>query len=301
MRIGLIVLAMALGAVSAYVWMYKKQIKSLSEQLNFIRRNDTNRQLELSLRAKEFQDLAKQLNAVLTQSRDERAALHKAEQAFKKAITNVSHDLRTPLTSVVGYIEMLENKKTTRVEREAYYRIAKDRIRHLVQMLDDLFELARIESDEYALQLEKINVCQIFVETIYLFHRDFIGKHAGPQLQLPDVPLYIIGDAQALQRILGNVIRNALTHGEGDFKVQVEKSNGKVRMQFQNRATDLEEPEVGKLFERFYTADASRRRKTTGLGLSITKSLVEMMNGEIMAEKREDAFVLTILFNLPAE
>ncbi|GGB46141.1 hypothetical protein F3157_08565 [Virgibacillus dakarensis] len=294
----IIVLVTALGVLSAYILVYKKQIESLSKQLDFVHHNDTNQHLELFLQANELQRLAKRLNAVLIHSRDEKVTLYKAEQAFREAITNVSHDLRTPLTSVVGYIDMLQDGKITDVERDEYYQIVKERIHHLVQMLDNLFEFARIESGEHALASEKIDVGQTFLETIYPFHYDFADKKAEPQLILPDVPIYIIGDAEVLRRIFENVIRNALTHGEGDFKGKIEKANGKAVIHLQNHAPNLQEQEIQNLFKRFYTTDPSRHRKTTGLGLSITKGLVEMMNGEIKAEKQGNEFVLTIRFDL---
>src|SRR5699024_8321809 len=155
---------------------------------------DTNRHLELSLQADDLQRLAKHVNAVLTHTRDEKVSVYKAEKAFKEAITNVSHDLRTPLTYVVGYIDMLESGKITVVERDEYFQIVKERIRHLVQMLDDLFEFARIESGEYALTHEKIDVGQTFLEIIYLFQYEFANKKAEPRLNLPEIPLYINAD-----------------------------------------------------------------------------------------------------------
>ena len=296
--VGILILVIALGVLSAYLLMYKKQIKSLVGQLDFIRQNDTNKNLELTLKADEFQRLAKQINLVLVNARNERVTLYRAEKAFKEAVTNVSHDLRTPLTSVVGYIDMLESGKITDVERDEYYQIIKERIRHLVQMLDDLFEFARIESGEFAPTFEKIDVVQIFLETIYLFHYDFANKKAEPQLELPNVPLYIIGDTEVLKRIFENVIRNALIHGEGDLKVQIEKTNAKAVIHFKNHAPGLQEQEIQNLFERFYTTDSSRHRKTTGLGLSIAKRLVDMMDGEITAEKEAENLVVSIQFDL---
>ncbi|GEL77653.1 sensor histidine kinase [Tenuibacillus multivorans] len=296
--VGIIILVIALGVLSAYLLMYKRQIKSLDRQLDFIRQNDTNRHLKLSLQADELQRLAKQINAVLVNARDEKVSLYKAEQAFKEAITNVSHDLRTPLTSVVGYIDMLESGKITDIERDEYYQIVKERVRHLVQMLDDLFEFARIESGEFEPASEKVDVGQTFLETIYLFHYDFSNKKAEPQLKLPDVPLYIIGDTEVLKRIYENVIRNALTHGEGDLKVKIEKTDGKAVIHLQNHAPDLQEQEIQKLFERFYTTETSRHRKTTGLGLSIARRLVDMMDGEITAEKKGENLVVSIQFDL---
>src|SRR5699024_174469 len=109
------ILVILVGVLSAYLFMYKRHMNSLSGQLDFIRHNDTNRHLELSLHADELQKLTKRVNSVLAHARDEKVMLYKSEKAFKEAITNVSHDLRTPLTSVVGYIDMLENGKITEV------------------------------------------------------------------------------------------------------------------------------------------------------------------------------------------
>jgi signal transduction histidine kinase len=118
-------------------------------------------------------------------------------------------------------------------------------------------------------------------------------------LQLPSHPLYITGDTEVLKRIFENVIRNALTHGEGDLAVRIEKEQDKVIIEMRNRAPALQEQEILKLFERFYTADLSRYRKTTGLGLSIARRMVAMLEGQIHTEKQGDEFVLTIQFEEP--
>lgn len=294
----ILILVIIVGLLSVSFLMYRKQIQSLEQQLDFIRRNDTNRHLELSIRTDELQKLAEQINAILRKAREEKVILYKAEQAFKEAITNVSHDLRTPLTSVVGYLDMLKKGKITDAERDEYYLIMKKRIRHLVQMLDELFEFARIESGEYKLIPEKVDAGQIFLETIYSFHYDFVAKNTEPQLVFPDGPVYINGDTEILRRVFENVIRNALTHGKGDLKVHIEKSNRKAVIQLQNHAPGLQNQEIQKLFERFYTVDRSRQRKTSGLGLSITRRLVEMMDGEIAAEKKNQYLVVSIRFDL---
>lgn len=296
--ISFIVVIIIAVILSVHILRYKKQLHDLVEQIEFIRENDTNLRLELFLHSNEFKKLVKQVNSILDEKREDKVASNKAEQEFKAAITNVSHDLRTPLTSIVGYIDMLKNQNVTSEDHEDYYEIVRGRVQYLVQMLDHLFEFARIESGEYMVSREKVDIVQTFVETLYLFHHDFSKKKAEPQLDIPEVPLYVSGDKDILRRIFENLIKNAFVHGEGDLSVSIEQIRGYASINVQNHAPSLNEQDIQYLFDRFYTSDPSRSRKTTGLGLSITKRLVDLLDGEVHAYKKEEDLVILVEFKL---
>jgi signal transduction histidine kinase len=245
---------------------------------------------------KQLNDLAIELNQIISDNKNERISITKAGQDFKEGLTNISHDLRTPLTSIAGYVQMLESEKISQQKKDEYYSIIRGRINSLVKMLDELYEYARIESDEYQLTLKKINVNNILTDVIFLFYNDFIAKGEEPIINIPAKPIYINADKDAITRVFQNMVKNYLTHGTGAFSISVEEVEEKVYICFKNKAPSLEHDDVEKLFNRFYTADKSRSKKTTGLGLAIVKNLVIRMNGKVEAAIANSYLTINIIF-----
>ncbi|MBZ2174292.1 HAMP domain-containing histidine kinase [Schnuerera sp. xch1] len=293
----IIILLLVIGVLSAYILLYKKEIRNIAKKLQFIKDNDTNMKIDLQIKMKEINELAIQLNHIIDYYKTEKIAISKAQHEFKEEITNISHDLRTPLTSIAGYVQMLESEKTSKEKKAEYYSIITRRIETLIAMLDDFFEFTRIESDEYPLQFEKVNVNNVLTNVISLFYHDFISKGEEPSIQMPSTPIYIYGDKDALTRIFQNLIKNYLNHGTGNISISV-KEEKHVCISFKNYALNIDNEEAERLFERFYIADKSRSKKTTGLGLAIVKNLVTKMNGEIEAYVEDSFLIIDVIFKL---
>ncbi|MCT8975267.1 HAMP domain-containing histidine kinase [Clostridium sp. CX1] len=293
-----IILILVIGVLFAYIFLYKREIRNIAKRLQFIRNNDTNRKVNLQIKAKEINELAIQLNHLINYYKIEKVAISKAQHEFKEEITNISHDLRTPLTSIAGYVQMLESENTPREKKAEYYSIIRRRIDTLIKMLDEFFEFTRIESDEYPLKLEKINVSNVLADAISLFYYDFLSKGEEPSIQMPSAPIYIHADKDALKRVFQNLIKNYLNHGNGNISISVKEEGNHVCISFKNYAPNIDNEEAKKLFKRFYTADKSRTKKTTGLGLSIVKNLVIKMKGEIEAYVEDSFLIINITFNL---
>lgn len=294
----IIIMFIIIGVLFAYILLYKREIRRIAKRLQFIRDNDTNMKINLQVKMEEINELAIQLNHIINHYKIEKTAISKAQHEFKEEITNISHDLRTPLTSIAGYVQMLESEKTSKEKKAEYYSIIRRRIDTLIKMLDEFFEFTRIESDEYPLQLEKVNVCNVLADVISLFYYDFISKGEKPSIQIPSKPIYIYADKDALTRIFQNLIKNYLNHGTGSISISIKEEEKHVCISFKNYAQNLDNEEAEKLFKRFYTADKSRTKKTTGLGLSIVKKLVTKMNGEIKANVEDSILIINITFNL---
>lgn len=290
----IIILIIVIGVLSAYIILYKRQIKDVVKSLQFIRENDTNKKINLQMNTKEINKLAIQLNHIINYYKIEKTAIEKAQHEFKEEITNISHDLRTPLTSIAGYVQMLESENTTVEKKAEYYDIIRRRIDTLVKMLDEFFEFTRIESDEYQMQIEKVNVSNVLADVISLFYYDFIAKGEEPNIQIPLAPIYILADKDALARIFQNLIKNYLNHGTGNISISVIEEGNQVGIRFKNYAPHIDNVEAERLFQRFYTADKSRTSKTTGLGLAIVRNLVTKMNGEINAYTEESNLIINI-------
>ncbi len=197
----IIILILVIGVLSAYILLYKREIKIIVNRLQFIRENDTNKEINLQTKIREINELAIQLNHLINYYKVEKIDISRAEHEFKEEITNISHDLRTPLTSIAGYVQMLESENTPAEKKAEYYNIIRRRIETLIKMLDELFEFTRIESDEYPLQLENINVSNVLVDVISQFYYDFLSKGEEPSIQIPSTSIYIHADKDALTRI----------------------------------------------------------------------------------------------------
>lgn len=294
----IIILVLIIGVLSVYIFLYKREIRNISKRLQFIRNTDTNMKINLQTKVKEINVLAIQFNHLINTYKIEKVAISKAQQEFKEEITNISHDLRTPLTSIAGYVQMLESENTPAEKKAEYYRIIRRRIESLIQMLDEFFEFTRIESDEYPLQLKKINVSIVLADVISLFYYDFLSKGEEPSLQIPSTPIYIYADKDALTRVFQNLIKNYLNHGTGSIFIAVKVEGNRVCIRFKNDAPNVDKAEAERLFERFYTSDQSRTQKTTGLGLAIVKNLVAKMHGEIEACVEDSSLVINMTFEL---
>lgn len=294
----IIILILVIGVLTVYILLYKREIRNIVKRLQFIRDNDTNKKINLQFTVEEINELAIQLNYIINYYIIEKISISKVQHEFKEEITNISHDLRTPLTSIAGYVQMLESEKTPKGKKAEYCSIIRRRIDTLVKMLDEFFEFTRTESEEYPLQLEKVNVNNVLIDVISMFYYDFISKGEEPNIQIPSKPICIYADKDALTRIFQNLIKNYLNHGTGNISISAKEEGNQMRISFKNYASNIESSEAENLFKRFYTADESRTRKTTGLGLAIVKNLVNKMNGKIEAYVEDSFLIINITFNL---
>ena len=282
------------GIASALLAMYQKQIRDFKEQIQFIKENHTNLTVTTKTSSKNIQELAEQINKVIEGHRKLEIELEKSNETFRKTITSISHDLRTPLTSANGYIQMLRKGDLPRQKEEQYIIIIEERIQVVKEMLDQLFEYARIESNELPFEERKINVNNILIDTISLFYEEFTKKNQKPNLEICNQACYIKGDEKALKRVFQNIISNSLIHGKGDFEIKLSKKNQQIKIQFKNKTDTIEPSDINQIFERFYTTDNSRSKKTTGLGLSIAKNFIDSMNGKISAALEGEEFKIRI-------
>lgn len=291
-------LGIALLFTLVYTLLFQHQIKNLLKQMQQIIDEDTNILLTTQAPFHDSDHLADEINSLIGKYKHTLRKVERSNRNFKEIITNISHDLRTPLTSAIGYMQMVESNSLSEPEKQEYLQLVHQRMITVRTMLEQLFELARIESDELVLQSDCINVNNVLRDTISLFYDDFLQKKITPTVSIPETAYTIIGDADALKRVFQNIIHNALVHGENDFSLTVKAKNHRCKMSFSNHTKLLDYSDIPYIFDRFYTADHSRSRKTTGLGLSISKRLVERMSGSIDADYKDELFSITVSFPL---
>lgn len=251
---------------------------------------DTNTLIDISYQDKTMRKLAERLNIELRKLRKERHRFNRGDLELKEAVTNISHDLRTPLTAICGYLELLDREeKTETVNR--YIKIIKDRVDILTQLSEELFRYSVIISTKDNIIQEHVVLNTVLEESIAAFYTALTERNIVPEIEIPETKVMRMLDRSALSRVFSNLISNTIKYSDGDLKI-VLSERGEVT--FSNMASGLDEIQVGRLFDRFYTVEAAR--KSTGLGLAISKTLVEEMNGTISAKYENSRLSIHILF-----
>lgn len=251
---------------------------------------DTNILIDISSSDKNVRRLANTINGQLRKLRTERRRFQQGDLELKHAVTNISHDLRTPLTALSGYLELLEQEeKSESVNR--YIEIMKDRVDILTQLSEELFRYSVIISTKDNITKEQVIINTVLEESIVAFYTVLTERNIVPDIQISEIKVMRMLDRSALSRVFSNLISNVIKYSDGDLKI-VLSENGEIV--FSNMASGLDEIQVGRLFDRFYTVEAAR--KSTGLGLTISKTLVEQMKGTISAIYENNRLSIHIFF-----
>lgn len=289
-----VILLAVTGILFLRLWSYRKQIRHITEELTVMEKEDTNYRLSSYCHIGQTEEMIGAVNRIAEKYRKEITDLRRENAAYRESITSISHDIRTPLTSAKGYIQMMHGGELDGGKREEYVSVVERRLEDLNGMLNQLFEYARIEAGEMESTPEKINAGNLFAETLSLFYDEFAERGCEPRVEISRTPCYILADRQAFIRIVENLIKNSLVHGNGDYQMSLTKEEAQVVIRVSNTTDSIEEKDVERIFDRFYTTDQSRSRKTTGLGLAIVRKFVMQMGGEVKASLEGQRFTITV-------
>lgn len=271
------------------LFLMRISAKEIEAQLAERFETETNTLISISSHDPYMQSLAASLNVELKNLRRERHRFQQGDRELKDAITNISHDLRTPLTAIYGYLELLEQEeKTEAVQR--YLSMIENRTEVLRQLTEELFRYSIVTSVQET-ALEEVNLNRALEESLLSFYGTMRQKSITPDIQLPEKPILRLLDPAALGRIFSNIISNALKYSDGDLSVRL-KPDGSIV--FSNTARTLTPVTAEKLFDRFYTVETGRH--STGLGLSIARLLTERMGGTIRADYKKDKLCILLYF-----
>lgn len=242
------------------------------------------------------EELLTAINALLALREREEGDYRRQEQAIRQQIANISHDLRTPLTSILGYLQLLEGEGLSSEERREYLSIVQGRARALQSMIVSFYDLSRLEGGEYPLSRERVDLYHVLSELVAEFYNDFGGFDMTVELRegLPAVT----ADPAGVLRVFTNLIRNALEHGRERMSILLYQEGGEVVSVFANDAPGLTPEDVTHVFDRFFTADKMRTGQSTGLGLAIVKALVERMGHTVTAELEGDLFRVVVRWHV---
>lgn len=273
------------------IFYMRKAIREIKRGFSEKLYTDTNTPIMLSSHDKLVSSLANDINVELKELQKQKHRYIQGDKELKNAITNISHDLRTPLTTICGYLNLLDKEeKSEHIARQLS--IIKNRTFALKQLVEELFRYTTIISDtENSVYTETV-INNVLEDCISSYYAIFKEKGITPNINLCEQKIVRSVDKTALLRIFNNVIDNAIKYSEGDLTISLFE-NGKIV--FSNHTSDLNEIQIGKLFDRFYTVNTAR--KSTGLGLSIAKALIEKMDGNISADYINNVLSIIVKLN----
>jgi signal transduction histidine kinase len=253
---------------------------------------DTNTLLSISSQDHKMRHLATDINQELRLLRRERRRLQGGNQELLNSVTNLSHDLRTPLTAICGYLDLLEQEEKSK-DVARYLAFIDGRVQALKQLTEELFRYSLILSAEKPLPLEPMPINGILEESLASFYAVLTAKGIIPQINLTEKPITRLLNKAALMRVFGNILNNALKYSDGDLTVTLDDSG---EITFSNTASCLTKIQVGKLFDRFFSVEEAK--ESTGLGLSISTALVDQMHGAIFAQLDEGRLTIRITLSV---
>lgn len=273
---------------------YKREFRRIKKEIN----NNLNDYVNIKTKSvdKDLEALVAEVNLIFDSKQKVVAEKNKREEELRASIANMSHDLRTPLTSIMGYLQMIRLENVSENDKNEYMDIVEKRTKSLQQLISSFYDLSRIEGNEYNFNYKKVNLSNILCENIAVFYNDFINNNIEPIIEIDENIKEIISDEGAITRIFSNLIGNMIKHGENFVKITLKQQDDVIITEFINKAIGLTEENVDKLFDRFYTVDKSRSDRNTGLGLYITKVLVEKLGYNIIAKIDNENLVIKIIW-----
>jgi len=259
-----------------YIILLNRDIRQLRRTLQMIERKRTNLRLTTTTSNKELRELAVAVNEMLEENQSRVRESERSSRELRQGITNFSHDLRTPLTSALGYLQLLQSNPLSEGKRQDYVKIVQNRLTSLNGLMKDLFDYTQLVEERVTPKLETINLTSLLQNQIANFYGEFQDKDL--RVKLDEVTT--IGDVQMMERILQNLLKNMVLHGAEVFEIKLEPG----KMVFANSIPTGANLEIERLFERFYTTDSARTGKGTGLGLPIVRELAGLQGKRVDAK-----------------
>jgi signal transduction histidine kinase len=282
----LIVFAGLAALACARLLILSREMRRLSDSL----KSDT-RKLTTTTGNASIEALCENVNASIDVHKRLAADVQNHEARLRESIANVSHDLRTPLTAILGYLELM---KSNPGKMDEYAAIIENRVAVLRELVEAFYELSVADDGTNELTLEPIDLNAVLTNCLLGNHALFENRGITPNVSLPNAPVYVQGDALALERVCQNLIQNALKYAIDKIDVSLTSDGGKVALKISNNTAHITDGDLPRLFDRFYTADKSRSGGSTGVGLYVVKVLVEKMGGSVAAELCGGIFTITL-------
>lgn len=289
LKVIIFILCIAIAALIMKICILHRAAKEIEESFADRIQTNTNRLIGICCNDRYMRSLAGAVNESLREFQAQRRQFLSGDAEVKNAITNISHDLRTPLTAIYGYLELLAQEEVSETAAQ-YIKIMKNRAEMLRKLTEELFDFSVDASAELELKKEAVDINRVLQESIAAFYTDFTESGISPNIRMTENKIVRQADSAALSRVFANLLSNVIKYSDGDLDIVLSESGEII---FANTASALTNIEVGRLFDRFFTV--ANARKSTGLGLSISRLLIEKMGGKITAEYENSRLILRVL------
>ncbi|MBS3202645.1 MAG: HAMP domain-containing sensor histidine kinase [Clostridiales bacterium] len=260
-----------------------KEIKNIVRQLEDYNNFKTRKKIDINLINKNIEGLAQSINKHIEISKKLQIKQLNSEEELKSMISSISHDLRTPLTSIRGYLQMLKKTDISDAKRDKYLAIADNRAKDLQELINQFFMFSVIEDSKYNMQLESVDLKEVFIEILTSFYDEFTSKNIEPIIEICDSEISVLGDYASIKRVIENLMINISKHSKGNVKITINITNNYAELIVIDYIYNNSDIQIERLFDKFYKADKARKVNSTGLGLFIVKKLMLKMNGNVEA------------------
>lgn len=262
----------------------KKQISEMSDALADVKDGNGNRRI-LSASNELIAPLTYEINDIIVSYENRLSAFRQTDETNRQLMTSLSHDVRTPLTTLIGYLDAAHKGIVTGKDRDDYIETARRKAHDLKEYIDVLFDWFKFNSDEFAMEINTIEAGELTRDILIDWIPIFEDKQIEYHIDIPEQPFRVKLDTDGYMRILNNLIQNVIAHSRADkIKISLSKQSGNMKILLADNGTGIEKEDLKHILERLYKCDKGRSEKGSGLGLSIVHQLVEKMNGTIMAE-----------------
>ncbi|RDY27671.1 sensor histidine kinase [Romboutsia weinsteinii] len=267
----------------------KKQLRKINKLIS------SKERINVILNDKEIEDIAQSFNIILQEQKQLEIDIKNREEKLKQSISDISHDLRTPLTAIRGYITLLEN--CTEEERDTYTSILSKKSEELSNLLNNFYELSIFDNDSYEIHMKSIDIVEVIMETVISNYALIKNKEIEIDNRLISKSIEVQGEETVCARIIQNLLSNAIKYSTGYVSIELEEFDKYAIFTIRNSVLDLTQDDLKYLFDRFYTVDKSRNRSGSGLGLFIVKVLLDKIDGEVHeVSLNDDILSISILF-----
>lgn len=282
-----------------YIYFLKRQIRQLKQEIkNVPDRSSFGGRLYLDFREQTLLELVDELNEMIDHFEEKNRQAKQMEENVKLSIAGLSHDLRTPLTAVNGYIQLLQ-ATSDETKRANYYQVIEQSVNRLLDMTDQFYELARIETNQKEVELTSITLNKVVEETFLSFYEQFEEKNIDLDFPENYRETTVVADQLMLRRVIQNLIQNIIRYAERKAEIRFEYEKDFIVLIVKNDIKPNSKVAIDKVFMRFYTEVSSRiNTESSGLGLYISKKLVEKMNGRMAARLEDQKFIIEIYLPL---
>lgn len=279
--------------------MLKREIKNLTNQMKMLADGSTEKMLDLSLIDSDLEQLAGVLNQYNEKQRYTVACALQHEEHLKESVANISHDLRTPLTVILGHLQLLQRLDLTD-EQAKRVNIVLNKADRMNTLVENFYEISVLDSDQACPQKERLNLCNILMDLITENAPALDSKNIQPEIILPDYSVFIISDRSIVDRIFQNLFTNAIRYSAGFIRISLSQTDKEgIVFCIENTVQNVKELDEKRMFERFYTGDTSRNGKGTGLGLAVVKLLADKLGFRISAELHSNILEIKVFLERP--